>query len=140
MSPWFPPYPYPVGIDLTAVDTTVCNRGRRVSLKQLKYECCHLSTLIIMYINLLIRMTTLEKDGSAKDAGSSVAQRPRGRVGGPEPYLTCENLAAYLRLNVKTEYRLTKAGKIPAVRVGQRWRFRKSQIDAWLQSHNAQEQ
>ncbi len=56
-----------------------------------------------------------------------------------EPYLTSEDLAAYLRLNVKTVYRLTKAGKIPAVRVGQRWRFRKSQIDAWLQSHNTQE-
>ena len=92
-----------------------------------------------MYIHFLIRMTTLGKDGSAKDAGSSVAQRPRGRVGGPEPYLTSEHLAAYLRLNVQTVYRLTKAGKIPAVRVGHRWRFRKSQIDAWLQTHNTQE-
>ena len=29
-------------------------------------------------------------------------------------------------------YRLIKAGKIPAVRVGRQWRFRKRDIDAWL--------
>ena len=31
-------------------------------------------------------------------------------------------------------YRLIKAGKIPAVRVGRQWRFRKRDIDAWLES------
>jgi CheY-like chemotaxis protein len=31
-------------------------------------------------------------------------------------------------------YRLIKAGKIPAVRVGRQWRFRKTDIDAWLDS------
>jgi CheY-like chemotaxis protein len=31
-------------------------------------------------------------------------------------------------------YRLIKAGKIPAVRVGRQWRFRKRDIDAWLDS------
>jgi DNA-binding NtrC family response regulator len=31
-------------------------------------------------------------------------------------------------------YRLIKAGKIPAVRVGRQWRFRKRDIDVWLDS------
>jgi CheY-like chemotaxis protein len=31
-------------------------------------------------------------------------------------------------------YRLIKAGKIPAIRVGRQWRFRKRDIDAWLES------
>lgn len=31
-------------------------------------------------------------------------------------------------------YRLINAGKIPAVRVGRQWRFRKSDIDAWLEN------
>ena len=84
-------------------------------------------------------MKTLGHGDSAKGVESGKAQRPRGRAGALEPYLTSEDLAAYLRLNVKTVYRLTKAGKIPAVRVGHRWRFRKSQIDAWLQTHNTQE-
>jgi DNA-binding NtrC family response regulator len=35
-------------------------------------------------------------------------------------------------------YRLIKAGKIPAVRVGRQWRFRKRDIDAWLDSQRTQ--
>jgi excisionase family DNA binding protein len=35
-------------------------------------------------------------------------------------------------VNLRTVYRLIKAGKIPAVRVGRQWRFRKRDIDAWL--------
>jgi excisionase family DNA binding protein len=37
-------------------------------------------------------------------------------------------------VNLRTVYRLIKAGKIPAVRVGRQWRFRKRDIDAWLDS------
>ena len=40
----------------------------------------------------------------------------------------------YLQVNLRTVYRLIKAGKIPAVRVGRQWRFRKRDIDAWLDS------
>jgi len=46
--------------------------------------------------------------------------------------LTTEQLLAYLHLNLKTVYRLIKAGKLPAVRVGRQWRFKKRDIDAWL--------
>ena len=38
----------------------------------------------------------------------------------------------YLQVNLRTVYRLIKAGKIPAVRVGRQWRFRQRDIDAWL--------
>ena len=38
----------------------------------------------------------------------------------------------YLQVNLRTVYRLIKAGKIPAVRVGRQWRFRKRDIDSWL--------
>jgi excisionase family DNA binding protein len=40
----------------------------------------------------------------------------------------------YLQVNLRTVYRLIKAGKIPAVRVGRQWRFRKRDIDSWLDS------
>jgi excisionase family DNA binding protein len=49
-----------------------------------------------------------------------------------ETFLTTEEVLAYLQVNLRTVYRLIKAGKIPAVRVGRQWRFRKSDIDAWL--------
>jgi excisionase family DNA binding protein len=51
-----------------------------------------------------------------------------------ETFLTTEEVLAYLQVNLRTVYRLIKAGKIPAVRVGRQWRFRRSDIDAWLDS------
>ena len=47
-------------------------------------------------------------------------------------FLTTEEVLEYLQVNLRTVYRLIKAGKIPAVRVGRQWRFRKRDIDAWL--------
>jgi excisionase family DNA binding protein len=49
-----------------------------------------------------------------------------------ETFLTTEEVLAYLQVNLRTVYRLIKAGKIPAVRVGRQWRFRKRDIDGWL--------
>ncbi len=51
-----------------------------------------------------------------------------------EVFLTTEEVLTYLKVNLRTIYRLIKAGKIPAVRVGRQWRFRKTDIDAWLNS------
>jgi len=51
-----------------------------------------------------------------------------------ETFLTTEEVLEYLQVNLRTVYRLIKAGKIPAVRVGRQWRFRKSDIDGWLDS------
>src|ERR1700687_2946674 len=54
-----------------------------------------------------------------------------------ETFLTTEEVLEYLQVNLRTVYRLIKAGKIPAVRVGRQWRFRKRDIDAWLDSQGA---
>jgi excisionase family DNA binding protein len=51
-----------------------------------------------------------------------------------ESFLTTEEVLDYLQVNLRTVYRLIKAGKIPAVRVGRQWRFRKRDIDAWLET------
>ena len=45
----------------------------------------------------------------------------------------------YLQVNLRTVYRLIKAGKIPAVRVGRQWRFRKRDIDGWLENQRARQ-
>jgi excisionase family DNA binding protein len=49
-----------------------------------------------------------------------------------DTFLTTEEVIDYLQVNLRTVYRLIKAGKIPAVRVGRQWRFRKGDLDAWL--------
>jgi excisionase family DNA binding protein len=55
-----------------------------------------------------------------------------GHLGSDDVFLTTEEVLEYLQVNLRTVYRLIKAGKIPAVRVGRQWRFRKRDIDAWL--------
>ena len=54
-----------------------------------------------------------------------------------EAFLTTEEVLEYLQVNLRTVYRLIKAGKIPAVRVGRQWRFRRTDIDAWLTTQQA---
>src|SRR5262245_66063375 len=51
-----------------------------------------------------------------------------------DTFLTTEEVLAYLQVNLRTVYRLIKAGKIPAVRVGRQWRVRKRDLDLWLDS------
>jgi len=49
-----------------------------------------------------------------------------------DTFLTTEEVLDYLQVNLRTVYRLIKAGKIPAVRVGRQWRFKRADLDAWL--------
>jgi len=51
-----------------------------------------------------------------------------------DTFLTTDEVLEYLQVNLRTVYRLIKAGRIPAVRVGRQWRFRKADLDAWLES------
>lgn len=49
-------------------------------------------------------------------------------------YMTTDEVMAYLHINLRTVYRLIdrRVNPLPAHRVGRQWRFRKSEIDAWL--------
>jgi excisionase family DNA binding protein len=47
--------------------------------------------------------------------------------------LTLDEVAAYLRLSKDTVYRMAQSGKIPASKAGSQWRFRQSEVDAWLE-------
>jgi excisionase family DNA binding protein len=60
-------------------------------------------------------------------------------TGGDEGFLTTEEVLEYLQVNLRTVYRLIKAGKIPAVRVGRQWRFRKRDIDGWLENQRTRQ-
>ncbi len=54
-----------------------------------------------------------------------------------ETFLTTEEVLDYLHVNLRTVYRLIKAGTIPAVRVGRQWRFKRADLDAWLESQRS---
>lgn len=51
-----------------------------------------------------------------------------------DAFMTTEEVLAYLHVTQRTIYRLIQAGRIPAVRVGRQWRFRKQDVDRWLES------
>lgn len=47
--------------------------------------------------------------------------------------MTVAEVADYLRLNEATVYRLVQQGKIPGVKLGRQWRFKKEAIDQLLE-------
>jgi len=56
---------------------------------------------------------------------------------GEHPLMTCEEAATYLRLHRRTVGRLLKVGKLPGVKVGQQWRLRRVDLDAYLVGREA---
>jgi excisionase family DNA binding protein len=46
--------------------------------------------------------------------------------------MTLEEVAHYLRLKPQTIYRWAADKRIPAVKLGKEWRFRRSVLDRWL--------
>ncbi|MCD6404375.1 MAG: PTS sugar transporter subunit IIA [Planctomycetes bacterium] len=48
-----------------------------------------------------------------------------------ERLLTPRETADYLRLNPRTVTRLAREGKLPGVKVGKRWRFRREELAGW---------
>jgi len=53
-------------------------------------------------------------------------------MSGRPTIMTVKEIAEYLRVHESSIYRLSKAGKIPAYKVGRCWRFKKDKIDEWL--------
>lgn len=46
--------------------------------------------------------------------------------------MTIREIADYLRLSKVTVYKMTRQGKIPALKIGKQWRYNKSEIDSWV--------
>jgi len=46
--------------------------------------------------------------------------------------MTTKEIANYLRLHTLTINKLSKEGKVPAIRIGRVWRFDKDIIDEWI--------
>ncbi|MFQ5884517.1 MAG: helix-turn-helix domain-containing protein [Thermoplasmata archaeon] len=46
--------------------------------------------------------------------------------------MTLEEVADYLRISKDTLYKMAQEGRIPASKIGVQWRFRKEDIDRWV--------
>ena len=51
----------------------------------------------------------------------------------PSRWMTLQEVAEYLQLSKDMIYRLAQSGRIPASKVGSRWRFRRERIDRWME-------
>ena len=49
-----------------------------------------------------------------------------------EEILTIRELAKYLKINERTVYLLAKEKKIPGIKIGGSWRFKKEMVDNWI--------
>jgi PTS system nitrogen regulatory IIA component len=49
-----------------------------------------------------------------------------------EQLMNVTQLAEYLNVNISTVYMWSQQGQIPAMKMGKMWRYRRSEIDAWL--------
>ena len=52
-----------------------------------------------------------------------------------EKLMTLEEVAEYLRLSIHTIYKMAQNRKIPALKAGKQWRFKKEKIEKWLKEY-----
>jgi len=52
--------------------------------------------------------------------------------------LTIKEVADYLKLTERTLYRLVQEGKIPGFKVGSSWRFKRADIEDWIELQKEQ--
>ncbi|MEZ9570806.1 helix-turn-helix domain-containing protein [Vibrio splendidus] len=53
--------------------------------------------------------------------------------------LTLKEVAAYLKLAEKTAYRLVSEGKLPGFKVGGSWRFKREDLEAWIEENKSKQ-
>jgi len=56
----------------------------------------------------------------------------KGMVANETDIMTLPELADYLSMAERTIYQWAQQGRVPAFKLGTSWRFRKSEIDAWM--------
>ena len=56
-----------------------------------------------------------------------------GKAQKTENLMTLQDLSEYLQIAERTVYLWAQQGKIPGFKLGSVWRFRKEEIDLWLE-------
>jgi excisionase family DNA binding protein len=51
-----------------------------------------------------------------------------------DEFMTTKEVAQYLRVDQYTIYRLVSQNKIPAFKIGNQWRFKRSVLERWLKT------
>lgn len=51
----------------------------------------------------------------------------------PEKLMTLQEVADYLQIKERTIYLWAQTGKIPGFKLGSAWRFKKDDLDLWIE-------
>ena len=54
------------------------------------------------------------------------------RVNSSPGIMTVHDVAEYLRLSEAKVYKMANEGRVPALRMGRTWRFKKEILDEWI--------
>lgn len=85
-----------------------------------------------MFVNSAVALSSTPRtkqclaNGPSGLGGSSMAD---------DTLLNVKQVAQYLQLKESTIYSWAQDGKIPAIKIGRTWRFRRSDLDDWLEQH-----
>ncbi len=52
--------------------------------------------------------------------------------------LTMKEVAALLKIGEKTAYTMAKRGDLPGFKVGGQWRFKRADIDRWIEERKSE--
>ena len=53
-----------------------------------------------------------------------------------EKWLTLRDLAEYLQVSKEKIYHLARSRSIPAYKIGSQWRFKRKEVDTWIEENN----
>lgn len=51
-------------------------------------------------------------------------------------WMTLKDLAEYLQFSKEKIYHLARSNSIPCYKIGSQWRFRKEEVDKWVEKKN----
>jgi excisionase family DNA binding protein len=55
----------------------------------------------------------------------------------PDPIMTVDQVAAYLKLHPLTIRHLAREGEIPAFKVGRQWRVKRELLELWMEERSS---
>ena len=54
-----------------------------------------------------------------------------------DEFLTMKDVETLLKIGEKTAYTMAKRGELPGFKVGGQWRFKRADIDRWIEKQKA---
>ena len=74
----------------------------------------------------------------ARQAQAAADGPEAGAGAGTREVMDVRQAADYLGISADTLYRYASEGSVPAFRLGNRWRFKKSRLDTWMDTQSNQ--